>query len=185
MRVNVWALTSPHRRPRPTRHGNFFLDDLRAVNDGAEAIEQHPHAALPAELQQVALVLADVPLGRHLDEQVDSAPQLRFVREVVGSLGVVRFPAELAELGVSATIVRRPDIDVRAVRERIGLSQAEFAMRFGFELDTIQNWEQGRNAPDAPAQILLKVIETHPDVVDEVLSAGKPRRKREKSTSRV
>ena len=93
--------------------------------------------------------------------------------------------AELAELGVSATIVRRPDIDVRAVRERIGLSQAEFAMRFGFELDTIQNWEQGRNAPDAPAQILLKVIETHPDVVDEVLSAGKPRRKREKSTSRV
>jgi DNA-binding transcriptional regulator YiaG len=42
-------------------------------------------------------------------------------------------------------------------------------MRFGFELDTIQNWEQGRNAPDAQTQVLLKVIETHPEIVDEAL----------------
>lgn len=74
-----------------------------------------------------------------------------------------------AELGVAASIIRRPEVEVRAVRERTGLSQAEFATRFGFELDTVQNWEQGRNAPDGPTRTLLKVIETHPEVVDEAL----------------
>ena len=73
------------------------------------------------------------------------------------------------ELGVAANIVQRPEVDVRAVRDRTGLSQAEFALRFGFELDTIQNWEQGRNMPDAQTQVLLKVIETHPEIVDEAL----------------
>ena len=79
--------------------------------------------------------------------------------------------AELARLGVAARPIRRPQVDVRAARERLGLTQAEFAIRFGFELDTVQNWEQGRNTPDAPTQVLLKVIETRPDIVDDVLSA--------------
>jgi len=74
-----------------------------------------------------------------------------------------------AELGVAASLIQRPQVNVRSVRERVGLSQAEFAMRFGFELDTIQNWEQGRNTPDAQTQVLLKVIERRPDVVDEAL----------------
>ena len=86
-----------------------------------------------------------------------------------------KMATDLAELGVAATPLRRPEIDVRTVREHIGLSQAEFAMRFGFELDTIQNWEQGRNNPDSAAQILLKVIETHPEVVDEALRTGRLR----------
>jgi DNA-binding XRE family transcriptional regulator len=81
-----------------------------------------------------------------------------------------------AGLGVAANLVERPEADVRAIRERMGLSQSEFALRFGFELDTIQNWEQGRNSPDAPTQILLKVIDTRPEVVDEAL--GMPAKER-------
>jgi DNA-binding transcriptional regulator YiaG len=71
-----------------------------------------------------------------------------------------------ASLNVAARVLTRPHVDVRAVRDRLGLSQAEFALRFGFELDTIQNWEQGRNKPDTAAQLLLKIIATRPDVVD-------------------
>ena len=82
--------------------------------------------------------------------------------------------AELARLGVSASLIQRPRVDVRAIRQRSGLSQAEFAIRFGFEVDTVQNWEQGRNTPDPAAQVLLKVIETRPDVVDEVLGLSRP-----------
>jgi DNA-binding transcriptional regulator YiaG len=74
-----------------------------------------------------------------------------------------------APLGVSARVLIKPDVDIRDVRSRLGLSQAEFALRFGFELDTIQNWEQGRNKPDTAALLLLKIIAARPDVVDMVV----------------
>src|SRR5580658_8408099 len=40
------------------------------------------------------------------------------------------------------------DLDVRAVRRRIGLSQAEFAGRFALNPRTVQEWEQGRSEPE-------------------------------------
>jgi putative transcriptional regulator len=63
-----------------------------------------------------------------------------------------------------------PTSDVRAIRDRLGLSQAEFAHRFGFGLATVRNWEQGRRVPHGPARILLKVIEREPDAVARALS---------------
>src|SRR5689334_13080070 len=59
-----------------------------------------------------------------------------------------RAVSELAALGVAAHVIEPPQSDVRCVRERLGLSQAEFALRFGLELATVQNWEQGRYRPD-------------------------------------
>ena len=81
-----------------------------------------------------------------------------------------RLIAAFAKLGVEAKPIRAPSVDVKRVRERFGLSQAEFAIRFGFEIDTVQNWEQGRNVPDQPTQLLLKVIETYPEDVEKVLT---------------
>jgi DNA-binding transcriptional regulator YiaG len=78
--------------------------------------------------------------------------------------------AALAQGGVDASIIRPPDVDVKKVRERFGLSQSEFAARYPFELDTIQNWEQGRNQPDSISRTLLKVIEENPAAVDGVLT---------------
>jgi len=79
--------------------------------------------------------------------------------------------AELGALGVAARIVEQPDVDLRAIRQRLALTQAEFAIRFGLELDTAQNWEQGRNSPDPAARVLLKVIEQNPEAVDAALAA--------------
>ena len=84
-----------------------------------------------------------------------------------------RLIAAFAKLGVEAKPIRTPSVDVKRVRERFGLSQAEFAIRFGFEIDTVQNWEQGRNVPDQPTQLLLKVIETYPEDVEKVLTGSK------------
>jgi DNA-binding transcriptional regulator YiaG len=81
-----------------------------------------------------------------------------------------RLVSELAELGVTAHAIEPPQSDVRRVRERLGLSQAEFALRFGLELATVQNWEQGRYRPDPAAQLALKIIDSHPDVVDAVMA---------------
>jgi putative transcriptional regulator len=51
----------------------------------------------------------------------------------------------------------------------MGLSQSEFATRFGFPPATLRNWEQGRARPDAPTRVLLAVIAKHPETVEEVL----------------
>ena len=62
-----------------------------------------------------------------------------------------------------------PEVDVREVRTRMGLSQAQFATKFGFPPATLRNWEQGRSRPDAPTRVLLAVIAKHPDAVEDVL----------------
>lgn len=65
-----------------------------------------------------------------------------------------------------------PDaIDVRAVRTALNLSQAEFAIMFGFKLDTIRNWEQEKRVPNAQARALLRIIEQEPDAVMRALMA--------------
>jgi putative transcriptional regulator len=60
-------------------------------------------------------------------------------------------------------------VNVRAIRQNLGLSQSKFAMRFGFTPATVRNWEQGRTQPDGPARVLLAVIAHHPDAVEDAL----------------
>jgi putative transcriptional regulator len=60
-------------------------------------------------------------------------------------------------------------VDVRAIRERLSMTQKEFAVRYGFPLDTVQNWEQGRRKPEGAARVLLRLIETDPESVEKVL----------------
>lgn len=70
---------------------------------------------------------------------------------------------------VRVTLVRVPNVNVREVRTNMGLSQAEFATKFGFPPATLRNWEQGRCHPDAPTRVLLAVIAKHPEAVEDVL----------------
>ena len=70
---------------------------------------------------------------------------------------------------VRVTLVQVPEIDIRKVRRKMGLSQSQFATRFGFPPATLRNWEQGRARPDAPTRVLLAVIAKHPETVEEVL----------------
>jgi putative transcriptional regulator len=67
------------------------------------------------------------------------------------------------------SVERVPVVDVRAVRQKLGLSQARFAARFGFTAATVRNWEQGRTQPDGPARVLLAVIAHHPEAVEDAL----------------
>jgi putative transcriptional regulator len=70
---------------------------------------------------------------------------------------------------VRVTLVHVPKVDVRKVRLKMGLSQAQFATKFGFPPATLRNWEQGRSHPDAPTRVLLAVIAKHPEAVEDVL----------------
>jgi putative transcriptional regulator len=51
----------------------------------------------------------------------------------------------------------------------MGLSQTQFALKFGFPPATLRNWEQGRVRPDTSTRVLLAVIAKHPDSVENVL----------------
>ena len=68
-------------------------------------------------------------------------------------------------------VVHAPtDIDVRAIRKGLGLTQEGFAKRFGFSLSAVRDWEQHRRRPESSARILLRVIEREPDAVIRALS---------------
>jgi putative transcriptional regulator len=61
--------------------------------------------------------------------------------------------------------------DVKAIRQKLHVSQIEFAHMIGVSENTIQNWEQGRRKPEGPAVALLKITESHPRAVLEALHA--------------
>jgi DNA-binding transcriptional regulator YiaG len=84
--------------------------------------------------------------------------------------------SEFSALGVSALPINPPEPDLKRIREHLRLSQTEFSIRFGLELDTVQNWEQGRTRPDPAGRILLGLIEAYPECVDAVLT-NRPRPK--------
>ncbi len=64
-----------------------------------------------------------------------------------------------------------PVIDVRALRERTGLTQADFSRMMGVSIRTLQNWEQGRREPEGPAKALLRVVQREPQAVLNALHA--------------
>lgn len=63
-----------------------------------------------------------------------------------------------------------PVEDVRAVRQRTGLSQADFSRQIGVSAGTLRNWEQGRRKPDGPARILLALLARDPAIVTRTLA---------------
>lgn len=62
-----------------------------------------------------------------------------------------------------------PAVDVRKIRSKAGLSQSEFAARYGFSRRTLQEWEQGRMQPDGAARAYLTVIDRNPHAVEAAL----------------
>jgi len=67
-------------------------------------------------------------------------------------------------------VVHVPEqIDVKAIRQKLGLSQEMFALRFGFSPAAVRDWEQGRRQPEQAARVLLMVIDEAPQTVERVL----------------
>jgi putative transcriptional regulator len=62
------------------------------------------------------------------------------------------------------------DIDVGAIRRSQGLTQAEFAARYGLSQGTIRDWEQRRRRPEGPALVLLQILKWEPQAAARALS---------------
>jgi putative transcriptional regulator len=59
---------------------------------------------------------------------------------------------------------------VKALRQRLGMTQAEFAQVFHLPITTLRDWEQHRTIPDAPARALLLAIERDPEAMRRLLA---------------
>jgi putative transcriptional regulator len=64
------------------------------------------------------------------------------------------------------------DLDVKALRTKLGLTQEQFAARFGFSVNTLRHWEHGTRRPEGPTRAYLLVIERAPRAVERALRAG-------------
>jgi putative transcriptional regulator len=63
------------------------------------------------------------------------------------------------------TFVDEPD--PRIIRERMGLTQEQFAAALCISVATLRNWEQGRREPSGPALRLLQIADKHPEIILE------------------
>lgn len=63
-------------------------------------------------------------------------------------------------------------VDVKAIRAKTGLSQAEFAKRYGFNVQTLQDWESSGAPPPSPVRAYLTVIDRFPDLVAKALKGA-------------
>jgi putative transcriptional regulator len=62
--------------------------------------------------------------------------------------------------------------NVRMARNKLGLSQAQFADQFKINIGRLRDWEQGRFKPDSVAIAYLKLIEREPEAVRRALAAA-------------
>jgi putative transcriptional regulator len=92
-----------------------------------------------------------------------------FGRELIASMqeaaAIVRGEKDAARVHLPSG-----DIDVRAVRERLGLTRPAFAQRFGLAVAAVRDWEQGLRRPDPAARVLLMVIARSPETVAQAVA---------------
>ena len=81
------------------------------------------------------------------------------------ALAIARGEAKPAKLYVPA------EIDVKSIRSKLALSQDEFAAFFGFTVNQIKDWEQGRSRPLGGVRAYLTIIDRDPKSVLTILRA--------------
>ncbi len=86
------------------------------------------------------------------------------------ALAIARGEAEPAATHVP------PDLDVKAIRRKTGLSQEMFAYAFAFTVHQLRQWEQGRNRPLGAIRAYLMLIERDPVEVMHMLQAAQSRK---------
>jgi putative transcriptional regulator len=70
---------------------------------------------------------------------------------------------DLARLGLQKIV------NTKKLRERLGLTQEQFASRYRIPVGTLRDWEQGRKRPDAPARAYLTIIARDPHAIAHLL----------------
>jgi putative transcriptional regulator len=59
--------------------------------------------------------------------------------------------------------------NVSDLRQRLNMTQEQFAARFGFSIATLRHWERGDRSPRGASLVLLNMIDRNPTAVLEAL----------------
>lgn len=147
--------------------------DISRVTSGLPAVISLTPVA---GVQQVLAIHAALALAKR---GISLLRAKRVVEEVLSrGYAVVELPTvedasvladDLRRAGCKAAEVNRGAVDVRDLRERLGLTQEQFALRYGLDVSAIRNWETGRRKPDPAALGYLHVIDRMPEEVRSAL----------------
>lgn len=92
------------------------------------------------------------------------------VCEINTGADIPALAADLATMNVHTNRRRRLDPGlVSHVRARHGLSQREFSALLGIDIDTLRNWEQGRNKPDQAVLNLIRAFDEAPEAIEHAV----------------
>lgn len=73
-------------------------------------------------------------------------------------------------IAVADKVYKPKTVDVSALRRRMGMTQEQFAARFGFSVATLRHWERGDRSPQGADLVLLNVIKRAPEAVTAALN---------------
>lgn len=130
-------------------------------------------AVLTLHLEPTAKAIKSITVVRLLVENgmtmltakraVEKAMETGQATIVVPSLrNATEFATIVADCGFEAKAVAARPVDVAALRAELKLTQEQFALTYGIDIETLRNWEQGKRHPDRAAEAYLRVIQRMP-----------------------
>ena len=152
------------------------------VSSGSPAVVAlRPGPALEAILT-ISATLALVKRGMSMSKAKLAVEEALDTGRAVVLLPALEDPSILAEdmaaTGMSVALVGSDEVDMRSVRERLGLTRDQFAVRYGLDVASVEGWEDGRVAPDRVIRSYLKVIRQMPvqasEALEDALHAARP-----------
>jgi len=79
--------------------------------------------------------------------------------------GLDEVDAYLAGKTTGYRVTLPAEVNVKAIRKRLNMTQSRFSDTFGFSLDADKHWEGGRRTPESSARAFLTVIDRAPEAV--------------------
>ena len=83
-------------------------------------------------------------------------------------------PGEGERYGVALEALRRASAEkrareLRAIRKKLGLKQAQAGRIFGGGVNAFSEYERGKTQPHKSTVILFRLLERHPELMEEIL----------------
>lgn len=92
--------------------------------------------------------------------------------DLIKSLGEALAHARGESVQVRTTRPKAPDIAIKDIREKIGLTQAALANVLGVSVSGLRKWEQGQRQPSGAALTLLQVMDREPEAVARAIRSN-------------
>ena len=71
------------------------------------------------------------------------------------------------EIKISDELAISPD-EIMSIRQQFNMSRGVFANYLHTSARTLENWEQGRSAPNGQAVTLLKLVKSYPETLSHI-----------------